>query len=159
MYEHIWLYIRIYSHILYRRLGEWGRQHTPTGRSFSFSCVRAGGRAGDQWMDVRSRFRENSVPYVFPFSLFAFSVVPFSLWTDLSDAVDSANFLWLRYEFLVNSRDVQWVLNELKVSSYDSRRALSEFLVSSSEFEWFLNEFLVSSSEFKSFLKEFLVSS
>ena len=126
---------------------------------FVRACVRAGGRAGDQWMDVRSRFWENSVRYVFPFSLFAFWVVPFSLWTDFSDAVDSANFLWLRYEFLVNSRDIQWFLNELKVSSYDSQWALSEFSVSSSAFEAFLNEFLMSSSEFKWFLKEFLVSS
>ena len=44
------------------------------------SCVRAGIRAGDQGVDVRSDFRENSdPPGTSPFSLFALGGLPFSL--------------------------------------------------------------------------------
>ena len=45
------------------------------------SCVRAGGRAGDQGVDVRSDFRESSDPPPgrFPFSLFGPGGLPFSL--------------------------------------------------------------------------------
>jgi len=120
-------------------IGGWGSEGASTpqpGDRFRFrscvrACVRACGRAGDQWMDVRSRFREKSVLVTFPFSLFASGAFPFSLWADFSDPVDSANFLWLLYEFLVKLRAIQWFLNELWVSSCDSQWVLSEFLVCS----------------------------
>jgi len=105
---------------------EWGYQHTPTGGLFLFSFVRALGRAEDQWMDVRSRFRETCVRPISLFLFLARELFPFLFWADFPDLVDSANFLWLIYEFFMNWRDIQWFLHELWVGPV----ILSEFLAS-----------------------------
>ncbi len=78
----IYIYIYIYIYI-----GGWGSEFVRTpqpGNRFRFrvvrACVRAGGRAGDQGVDVRSDFREKSdPPSTFPFSLFGTGGLPFSL--------------------------------------------------------------------------------
>jgi len=106
---------------IYRRLGEWGRQHTPTGRSFSFLFVhaggRAGGRAGDQWMDVRSRFREIRTRRLslFPFWSGSFSLFPLS-WFLCSSGL---------CQFPVTS---VWVLSEIEGHPVISEWVMSEFL-------------------------------